>query len=105
MRATGFSCPSTVPCWKAVSASPQFKLTGLAPSARKISSEDRHPNHTDFQAFEILWPVDRTLRVRQLAEPVLSPGERNDALLLDQLEQALPRLARLYEIQSRVARE
>jgi hypothetical protein len=49
-------------------------------------SEDRYPDHADPQTLEIFGPTDGTLRVRQLAEAVFPPGDRDDALLLDQLE-------------------
>ena len=70
-------------------------LTPWAASLRKARRDRNHyPDHADPQAFEVFGPTDRALRVRQLAEAVFPPGDRDDALLLDDLKQALARLGK-----------
>src|SRR5499433_3215833 len=86
---------------------------GLAPvHADRVRSEcledleeDRYPDYADPQTLEIFWPADRSFRIRQFAEAVFAPGDRDDALPLDLLEQALAGIAGLHGIQRPVARE
>src|SRR3546814_5949429 len=51
--------------------------------------EQRRADDADLQALQVLRLADRVLRVRDLAEAVLGPGERLDALLVQDLEQPL----------------
>src|SRR5262249_37944706 len=57
------------------------------------------------QPLEILWLADRALRVCQLAEPILPPGDRNNTVLLDEREQTFAWFPCLHGIHGLVARE
>src|SRR3546814_17004035 len=66
--------------------------------------EQRRADDADLQALQVLRLADRVLRVRDLAEAVLGPGERLDALLVQDLEQPLADRAAGERIELGVAR-
>jgi hypothetical protein len=86
----GFSWPSTVPCCRAVKSSGKAIGVGSTPDGAERGHVDLILHRADLEAPGVLRRAHRALRVREVAEAVLAPGERDEAVLRELVEDLLP---------------
>jgi len=102
--ASGFSWPSTAPVAMAGWASDQLICVGLAPSAVKVARNSGEPTTRIFKTLEVFGRADRPLRVGDLAEAVLAPGQRHHVALAEKIEHLLPDSALHQRVERPVVR-
>ena len=90
----GFSCPSTTPyAAGAPNTSGKAIGVGAAPIPSKAAMWTAFLHRAQLESAHVLGRGDGALRVGDMAEAVLGPGETNQIVLADGVEQFLPDLA------------